>query len=130
MSDRLRVLEALRQASWDGLRSLDMRRLGLTGNPSERIRELRAEGFVISARPYTEGKRRGKVYVLEFDPVEGSARSFRASRDEGASSGTDAGEPTTEEKAGATPPNTAPALFGSEAMYDRSDFEPPQAGGA
>ncbi len=64
MSDRERILDKLRLVNGVGLTTFEIRRSGLSGNPSQRINELRDEGHDIDAFPYKEGRRRGKRYVL------------------------------------------------------------------
>lgn len=77
MNDRERVLLALREAGPRGLHSTVMRRTGLTGNPSQRVAELREMGYRIEAKgqPWTDanGKQRnGALYTLT-DPALASA---------------------------------------------------------
>lgn len=72
MSDRERVLIALREAGPAGLHSTVMRRTGLTGNPSQRIAELREMGYRIEAKgqPWKDGngkQRHGALYTLTAD---------------------------------------------------------------
>lgn len=72
MSDRLRVLDRLRRGP---VHSIEIRRSGLSGNPSERIRELEAEGYRIrhELQPWTDGEgksRRGTLYTLISEPTD------------------------------------------------------------
>ena len=76
MTDRERVLQALRDAGPAGLHSMTARRRGLSGNVSERVRELRDRGCVISAesKPWKDanGKLRpGTIYTLISEPDRG-----------------------------------------------------------
>lgn len=64
MSDRLRVLDALREAEDGGVHSHDIRVRGLSGNPSQRIAELEAEGHEITIIRENRGKRPGARYFL------------------------------------------------------------------
>ena len=63
-SDRERILDKLRLVNGVGLTTFEIRRSGLSGNPSQRINELRDEGHTIEAHPHREGRRQGKRYVL------------------------------------------------------------------
>lgn len=75
MSDRERTLDFLRERGGIGVTSFELRRFGITGNPSQRIRELRDEGYVISQVPYAEAHRQGRRYFLELDLHPGSSTS-------------------------------------------------------
>lgn len=65
MTNRELVYQALLEAGPAGVHSLDIRRHGLSGNPSERIRELRARGHAITATPEHRGKVNGTRYTLD-----------------------------------------------------------------
>lgn len=73
-TDRDRVLARLRRGP---VHSTEIRRSGLSGNPSQRIAELRDLGHHITAesKPWKDanGKRRpGTLYTLTLDPERGS----------------------------------------------------------
>lgn len=57
MSDRERFLEAVKLAGKHGLHSHTVRRKGISGHPSERARELEAEGVAIRReREFIDGR--------------------------------------------------------------------------
>lgn len=71
MTDKERVLERLRRGP---VHSTELRKAGITANPSQRVAELRERGCVISAEsaPWTDarGKRRpGSIYSLVSEPT-------------------------------------------------------------
>lgn len=67
MTQRLIVLEALRAAGDRGIHTFELRR-DYIGNPSERIRELKADGHMIRAeRERLRGQAWGVRYWLEHD---------------------------------------------------------------
>jgi len=70
VSDRLRVLAQLQRAGASGVHSLDLRREGFTGNPSQRMNELRDEGYVIEAKREARFDRNGTRYTLVSEPSE------------------------------------------------------------
>lgn len=91
MSDRLRLLHALRDAGSTGLHSHDIRRAGLSGNPAQRIIELREEGHVIEGETEWRNGRNGKRWILTRDAAAPVGRgtisdsiSRNAGRDRGA----------------------------------------------
>lgn len=63
MSDRERVLEILER---DGsVTSFELRRNGVSGNPSQRVRELKVQGYAIESERYEEAPGRfGTRYTL------------------------------------------------------------------
>jgi len=68
VSDRERVLAALRLAGSRGLHSHSIRRQGLSGHPSERCKELERQGYSIRReREYVNG-RNGTRFFLEGEP--------------------------------------------------------------
>ena len=73
MSDRARVLDRLRRGS---VHSIELRREGYTGNPSQRINELIEEGHTIRRDPEpwkdAEGKQRGGVRYTLIGDAESS----------------------------------------------------------
>lgn len=75
MSDIQRVLKAAQDAGSKGIFSLDMRREGLTGDPSRRICDLEEKGFSFSKTREKQGERFGVRYVL-LENVESSAGSW------------------------------------------------------
>lgn len=92
MTDRIRLLQALRDAGSTGVHSHDLRRAGISGNPSQRIRELRLEGHVIEGEPERRNGRPGKRWTLTHDAAIGAGNdnnpdSFVASVDRGAGVG-------------------------------------------
>lgn len=73
MTDRERVLLRLKEGP---VHSTELRREGYTGNPSQRINELREMGFEIKAEPMVwtdaNGKQRnGALYTLISEPGHG-----------------------------------------------------------
>ena len=113
MTDRDRVLQALREAGSTGLHSTAMRRQGLTGNPSQRIAELRDRGYRIEAtsKPWKdgEGKRRpGTTYTLisESDPGLGTGEAAPSDPPTAPVDDTADGEPASVE-----PEAEPPSLF-------------------
>jgi hypothetical protein len=73
VSDRDRLLELLRERGSLGITTFEIRRMGVSGNPSQRKAELEKRGFVIHTKPYKEGRRRGRRYILISGPVEVAA---------------------------------------------------------
>lgn len=69
MSDRDRLLELLRERGAAGVTTFEIRRSGVSGNPSQRKAELEELGYKIDAQPYAEGRRRGRRYVLISEPA-------------------------------------------------------------
>lgn len=67
MSDKLRLLQAFRDAGSTGLHSHDIRRAGLSGNPAQRVIELRLEGHVIEGEVEWRNGRNGKRWTLTHD---------------------------------------------------------------
>lgn len=59
---------ALKMAGPNGLHSHTIRKRGLSGHPSERIRELEAKGYVYEHRREFKGHRPGVRYVLVSEP--------------------------------------------------------------
>ena len=113
MTDRDRVLQALREAGSTGLHSTAMRRRGLTGNPSQRIAELRDRGYRIEAtsKPWKdgEGKRRpGTTYTLISEPDPGLGAGTADERPREPLAGASA---ESEQAASAEPETEAPPLF-------------------
>lgn len=73
------VLGLLRERGSRGVHTFELRGQYFIGNPSERIRELEAEGFVIDAsreRPAPD-RAMGARYVLVSEPVLEEARVER-----------------------------------------------------
>lgn len=73
-TDTERVLEALRAAGGRGLHSHDIRRRGLSGNPSQRMSDLQDLGYVIEAQRENVGRRPGTRYFLKRDVGAGAGR--------------------------------------------------------
>lgn len=66
------VLRALRNAGSRGVHTFEMRQMFIA-NPSQRILELEAEGYVVShARERLHGKALGARYTLIREPAHGS----------------------------------------------------------
>jgi hypothetical protein len=63
VTDCDRLLAALKAAGPRGLHSHDIRRQGLSGNPSQRVTELQARGFAVSSTRENRGKRPGARYI-------------------------------------------------------------------
>jgi len=59
VSDRDRILAALRNAGTQGMHSHDLRKLGYSGNPSQRVAELRDDGHRITGELERRNKRHG-----------------------------------------------------------------------
>lgn len=72
MSDRERLLEALRAAGDRGIHTFEIRKGGISGNPSERRRELLALGYGIRAEREKMNGRWGKRFFLEHDAAAGA----------------------------------------------------------
>lgn len=64
MSDKLRMLALLEEAGSRGIHTHDVRKLGVSGNPSERRRELLEDGYGIKVVRENRGKRPGARYIL------------------------------------------------------------------
>jgi len=71
--DRAAVLEFLRLRRPKSVHSRELRIGGFTGNPSERMRELRDEGCVIEAETAKCDGRNGTAYTLIREPHESPA---------------------------------------------------------
>jgi len=67
-TDCERVLAVLRARGKSGIHSHEIRKLGLSGNPSQRVRELEAQGFEISHEREHKGRRPGIRYRLVAEP--------------------------------------------------------------
>lgn len=96
MSDRDAVLARLREGP---VHSLELRREGITGNPSQRIAELEERGYGIerTSAPWSKGggrRRPGTIYRLTHEPDTevGGGGAFRPRQRSGATNG--APEPT------------------------------------
>lgn len=63
-TDCERMLALLREAEMYGVHSHEIRRKGISGNPSQRIAELRAKGYNIESKRENRGKRPGTRYIL------------------------------------------------------------------
>lgn len=70
MSDRDTFYEMLREAGCEGVHSHDLRRRGVTGNPSQRSRELVARGIEVSklSEP-VEGRPGRRFWLTEYAPL-------------------------------------------------------------
>jgi hypothetical protein len=65
MSDRERIRGLLEQRGSLGVTTFELRQLGYSGNPSQRIRELKDAGYTIESEPFVrDDGRRGSKYVL------------------------------------------------------------------
>lgn len=120
LCDRDVVLLVLRDKG--SVHSHDLRRGGFTGNPSERVRELRSLGHTISAKrePRGKGRRRnGVLFTLLFE-VGGSAGSISDGSEDSASAASDLrGNPRA---ASETPPSGAAET--SDALFDMPTGNP------
>jgi hypothetical protein len=79
VSDTDRTLEALRRAGPAGVTTLELRRAGISGNPSQRRAELEERGHVIDSEEERNGRRRWSRYVLTYD----AEREAEGSRPDG-----------------------------------------------
>lgn len=80
LTDRDRVLAALRAAGPQGLHSHDVRRRGLSGHPSERAKELEERGYTIRReREYRDGRNGTRFYLLSEPTVGLGGGSVEAS---------------------------------------------------
>jgi hypothetical protein len=109
-TDCERLLKLLRE--WPaGVHSHAIRNLGVSGNPSQRVRELRDRGFNIESKRENRGKRPGVRYTLRGTPgsAEGGrpqepAKRARYSADSGAPPSTkDTASPPAERVSGERP---------------------------
>lgn len=65
MSDKTRIRELLERRGPAGVTTFELRQGGYSGNPSQRINELRDDGLLIKSEPFKRGDgRRGSRYVL------------------------------------------------------------------
>lgn len=65
MTDRERILALLERRGPTGATTFELRREGYTGNPSQRVNELREAGHKIDAEPFVrDDGRRGSRYIL------------------------------------------------------------------
>jgi hypothetical protein len=69
VTDRDRLLALLRARGDRGVTTFEIRRRGISGNPSQRKADLEELGYLITVKPYSEGKRHGCRYTLVSDPV-------------------------------------------------------------
>lgn len=79
VSDAERMLRLLRTAGSLGVHSHDLRRRGITGNPSQRAADLEAKGHSIERVRENRGRRPGTRYTLLVD-VGKQHRADRKSR--------------------------------------------------
>ena len=66
-TDTARLLTALRARGPVGIHSHEIRRLGISGNPSQRVKELEEDGHQIEHRREHKGRRPGVRYRLLAD---------------------------------------------------------------
>jgi hypothetical protein len=66
MSDRDKIKALLEERGAEGVTTFEIRHKGLSGNPSQRIRELTDAGLKIDSEPYVReyDGRRGSRYIL------------------------------------------------------------------
>lgn len=74
MSDRDRMLALLKERGATGVTTFELRRSGVSGNPSQRKAELEERGHRIAVEPYTEGRRRGRRYILISEHQTGGSK--------------------------------------------------------
>ncbi len=67
MSDKDRVRRLLEERGAEGVTTFEIRHKGLSGNPSQRIRELTDAGLKIESIPFVReyDGRRGSRYILK-----------------------------------------------------------------
>lgn len=92
MSDRQRMLDLLRERGFCGVTTFELRRMGISGNPSQRRAELEELGYRIDVKPHREGRRNGRLYVLRREPVEVAAVEASGDRATGVVGSSDLGE--------------------------------------
>jgi hypothetical protein len=64
VTDADRLLSLLLERPAYGMHSHDIRRYGISGNPSQRIKDLEARGYSFSKERENRGKRPGTRYKL------------------------------------------------------------------
>ena len=70
-TDRQRMLELLREAGDRGVHTHDLRRLGVSGNPSQRATDLeQLDGCMIRRVRERRGRRPGSRFFLVSEPRE------------------------------------------------------------
>lgn len=67
-TDCERLANFLRVRGPAGGHSHEIRRLAISGNPSQRVADLEAQGFVIEHQREFKGRRPGMRYVLVAEP--------------------------------------------------------------
>jgi hypothetical protein len=83
MSDTMRMLSLLRDYREAGVHSLDVRGYGVSGNPSQRAKDLVDRGYSIVTKRERRGKRNGSRYWLrEHGPRD--ANRVKGNREGGA----------------------------------------------
>ena len=122
MTDRERVLLRLQEGP---VHSTELRREGYTGNPSQRINELREMGFEIKAEPMVwtdhNGKQRnGALYTLTSEPGPGLGAGTADERPREPLAGASA---VGGQAASAEPETEAPSLFELPSYMDPDAFE-------
>lgn len=110
-SDREAVLAALRR--YRAVCSLDLRERHYSGNPSQRVRELRERGFVIEAEPTRRDGRNATLYrLLEEPDLRVGAATVPTSNPVSPPHGGDASPPVT----GGPDPGAG--------LFDAGEFDP------
>lgn len=67
-TDTQRLLIALQARGPKGIYSHEIRKLGISGNPSQRVADLEALGYEIDHRREHKGRRPGVRYTLTAEP--------------------------------------------------------------
>lgn len=80
LTDARRMWVLLRDAGRQGVHSHDLRRMGVSGNPSQRAKDIASHGVELAVRRENVGRRPGARYWLaEFAPSD--AERVRPNRD-------------------------------------------------
>lgn len=110
-TDNERLLIALRARGATGIHSHEIRKLGISGNPSQRISELEEQGFEISKVREHKGRRPGTRYTLVGSSAGTQERAF--------SGCSDSGFPAAGDSVGGADCSPAPSVASSEAAPQR-----------
>lgn len=72
LTDNEAIIKALREVPSTGAHSSELRRFEFTGNPSQRVSELRDRGYEIRVEEENRGKRPGIRIWLVSEPPSGA----------------------------------------------------------
>jgi hypothetical protein len=125
VSDKLRFLQRVKDAGPRGVHSHDIRREGISGHPSERARELEAEGHPIRReRQFVNGRNGVRFFYVQSDVGLGAGTSSGApscvdSGVEGSPANDNATTPLSASSESAGEPHALSLFEAGESAYER-----------